>query len=202
MRKKMRAVDHPGWNIPKKSLIGIPWKVTFALQERGWILRSDIIWNRYNSCPEPSAKDRPHRKYEHIFLFAKTRFYSYDRSKLEGEEDVWNIPIDSSNLTEHNASFPSELVRRWILTGSPPGGLVLDPFVGSGTTLQVALNLGRHSIGIDLSSKYTSNLVNHLKKQNCHQIQWAELLQKSSEVPDTWNSWYENHISNLITLDI
>lgn len=45
MRKKMRAVDRPGWNIPKKSLIGIPWKVTFALQERGWILRSDIICN-------------------------------------------------------------------------------------------------------------------------------------------------------------
>ena len=71
MRKKLRAVDRSGWSIPKKSLIGIPWKVAFALQEKGWTLRSDIIWNCCNAFTEPTAVDRPHRQYEHVFFFQK-----------------------------------------------------------------------------------------------------------------------------------
>ena len=108
MRKKMRAVDRSGWDIPKKSLIGVPWHLAFEMQKRGWTLRSDIIWNRINAFAEPTARDRPFRQHEHIFLFAKTRFYSYDRSQLP-EQDVWNIPIERNTIIEHNAAFPSEL---------------------------------------------------------------------------------------------
>lgn len=76
---------------------------------------------------------------------------------------MWNIPIERGNDIEHNAPFPAELVRRCIATGSPPGGFVLDPFVGSGTTLRVALATGRHSVGIDLSERYLQDVVRTLK---------------------------------------
>lgn len=55
LRHKVRPVDVGGWDIPKKSMIGIPWKVTFAMQERGWTLRSCIIWNRCNAFVEPTT---------------------------------------------------------------------------------------------------------------------------------------------------
>ncbi len=191
MRKKMRAVDRSGWDIPKKSMIGVPWKVAFAMQEKGWTLRSDIIWNRCNAFTEPTALDRPYRQYEHIFLFTKSRFYSYDRSQL-GEQDVWNIPIERSKRIDHSAPFPTALVRRCILTGSPEGGFVLDPFLGSGTTLDVALKLGRHGVGIDLSSKYTHDYMSHLKKRACREVAWEELLQKLSQTPSAWDAWAGN----------
>jgi site-specific DNA-methyltransferase (adenine-specific) len=163
MRKKLRAVDRSGWDIPKKSMIGVPWLVAFEMQKRGWTLRSDIIWNRCNAFSEPTARDRPHRQYEHVFMFSKSRFYSFDREKLP-EEDVWNIPIERSVRIEHNAAFPGELVRRCIEIASPKGGKVLDPFIGSGTTLDVALSLGRHAVGIDLSTDYIRQIQTYLGK--------------------------------------
>lgn len=191
MRKKMRAVDRSGWDIPKKSLIGVPWRVALELQQRGWTLRSDIIWNRGNAFTEPTARDRPHRQHEHVFLFSKSRFYSYDRSALE-EQDVWNIPIERSTRIDHNAAFPSELVRRCILTGSPEGGCVLDPFVGSGTTLDVALDLGRHSVGIDFQSQYVQEVVEHLVETGCTDAEWTDFLEVLRTEPSGWKEWAGN----------
>lgn len=153
LRRKVRPVDVSGWDIPKKSLIGIPWKVAFAMQQRGWTLRSSIIWNRCNAFVEPTARDRPYRQYEFVFMFSKARFYSFDRSKLV-EEDVWNIPIERNRRAKHNAAFPSELVRRCIEVGSPPNGHVLDPFVGSGTTIMTSLSHNRNVVGIDMGDDY------------------------------------------------
>jgi hypothetical protein len=192
MRKKLRAVDRSGWNIPKKSLIGVPWKIAFAMQEKGWTLRSDIIWNRMNAFAEPTARDRPYRQHEHIFLFSKSRFYSYDRASLGEDEDVWTIPIERDKRIDHNAAFPAELVTRCILTGSPPGGFILDPFVGSGTTLEVALKLERHAIGIDLSPQYCQDVKKLLIDQGCEGISWTQLECTLSSIPQGWERWAGN----------
>jgi DNA modification methylase len=192
MRQKLRAVDRSGWNIPKKSLIGVPWKIAFAMQEKGWTLRSDIIWNRINAFVEPTARDRPYRQYEHLFLFSKSRFYSYDRASLGEDEDVWTIPIERDKRIDHNAAFPAELVARCILTGSPLGGFILDPFVGSGTTLEVALKLERHAIGIDLSPRYCQEVKKLLLDQGCETIPWTQLECALSSIPQGWESWAGN----------
>ena len=175
MRKKLRSVDQSGWDIPKKSLIGIPWKVAFRLQSLGWTLRSDIIWRRPNAFSEPSARDRPWRQHEHLFLLSKSRFYSYNTEPLEGDGDVWSIHIERAKLVDHNAPFPKKLVRRCILTGSPTGGKVLDPFVGSGTTMIAALELGRHGVGIDLKPEYASGVTRALKARHSEVEDWSEL---------------------------
>jgi DNA modification methylase len=68
--------------LPVKSLVGIPWRVAFALQARGWFLRSEIIWHKPNPMPE-SVTDRPTKSHEHIFLLAKSAKYFYDHEAIK-----------------------------------------------------------------------------------------------------------------------
>jgi SAM-dependent methyltransferase len=91
-REKYRAVDRPGMGIPKKSLIGIPWRVALALQEDGWIIRSAVRWHKPKGLAEPSALDRPWSASETVFILAKSRQYYFNRKGLAGEEDIWMIP--------------------------------------------------------------------------------------------------------------
>jgi len=208
--------------VPPKSLMGIPWKVAFALQDDGWYLRSDVIWNKPNPMPE-SCKDRPTRSHEYIFLLSKSAKYYYDFEAIKekstankgnaigfrggaycnnstfengkggnrtsvgntkpdkqrghsrrhagvnerwdsmtkeeqcsgyrNKRDVWTVatrPFPES----HFATFPPELIRPCILAGSPAGGLVLDPFMGAGTTALVSLQERRNYIGFELNPKY------------------------------------------------
>jgi DNA modification methylase len=151
-RQQLRAVDGPGLGLPRKSLIGLPWRVALAMQERGWTLRSDVIWHRPGCLSEPTAHDRPHRMYEHLFILAKQPRYYFNRAALGGEEDIWTIKARPDNPYSHSAPFPAELADRCIECGCPEGGTVLDPFLGSGTAAISALKLGRHAIGIELKA--------------------------------------------------
>ena len=72
----------PNKSIKPKDLIGIPWRVAFALQEDGWYLRSDIIWNKPNPMPE-SVTDRPTKSHEYIFLLTKSAKYYYDHEAIK-----------------------------------------------------------------------------------------------------------------------
>ena len=64
-----------------QELLGVPWRVAFALQDQGWILRSDIIWKKNNAMPS-SVKNRPTTEHEYIFLFSKTKDYFYDSDAI------------------------------------------------------------------------------------------------------------------------
>ena len=153
-RTTLRAVDGPGLGLPRKSLIGIPWRVALALQQDGWTLRSDVVWKRPGTLPEPTAHDRPWLTHEHIFIFSKGPRYWFNRSALDGEEDLWHIPARPDMPGTHFAPFPSALVEKCLKCGCPPGGTVLDPFVGSGTTMAVGLKLGFDVVGIELKPEY------------------------------------------------
>ena len=176
--------------LPDKNLMGIPWRVAFALQDDGWILRNDIIWNKPNAMPE-SVTDRLSNKHEHMFMFSKSRRYWFDlnpireqvvttvmtrnrrtetwgantglgahngtnavhESGLRNPGDVWTIPTQPFSES-HFAVMPQALASRAIQAGCKPGGTVLDPFSGSGTTGLAAAKLGRKYVGIDLNSDY------------------------------------------------
>jgi DNA modification methylase len=154
MRKKLRPLDVSGMGVPKKSLLGIPWKVAHALQDDGWTIRSEVVWCRKTAFAEPSVKDRPHRQHEVLFLLSKSRWYSFNRAVLP-EESVWHIPHERA-VRGHNAAFPEELVRRCILAGSAKGDCILDPFGGSGTTGVVAQREGRSAILVELNPTYAA----------------------------------------------
>ena len=146
-----------------KDLIGVPWKLAFALQADGWYLRTDIIWNKPNCQPE-SVKDRPTRSHEYIFLFSKSERYYHNsaaimepaldrKQKAKNRRTVWNINTEPYPGS-HFAVYPRGLARLCILAGCEVGDRVLDPFFGSGTTGVVCNESGRQCTGIELSEEY------------------------------------------------
>lgn len=203
-----------------KDLIGIPWRVAFALQADGWYLRQDIIWHKPNPMPE-SVTDRCTKAHEYMFLLSKRERYYFDARAIAqpiaesskerlaqpnlqnqqgsdrvpgktngnmkavgprfggnkyGDDDreesrtksgnewtggaglanrrsVWTVPTVPYSGA-HFATFPPALIEPCILAGSRTGDTVLDPFFGSGTTGEVAGNLGRNWIGCELNPEY------------------------------------------------
>lgn len=194
-----------------KELVGIPWRVAFALQSDGWWLRSEVIWHKPSAMPE-CVRDRPSRDHEHVFLLTKSRHYYYDADAIrtplrpktltahgspartartsdtlvraanwarsssakrvakrdpEGHimganaRTVWSITQDRW-FGAHTSTFPRALARRCILAGCPMGGLVLDPFVGTGTTLEVALQTSRRGLGIEINPEVGAEIERRL----------------------------------------
>lgn len=148
-----------------KDLIGLPWRLAFALQRDGWYLRSDVIWHKPNCMPE-SVKDRPTRAHEYLFLFSKSERYYYDYNSIReangrNRRTVWSIPTQPFKGA-HYAVFPPALIGPCILAGSQPGEFVLDPFFGSGTVGIVCDRLERRYIGIELHPDYIKLARNRL----------------------------------------
>jgi len=149
-----------------KDLVGIPWRVAFALQRAGWYLRSEIIWEKPNCMPE-SVKDRPTRCHEYIFLFTKSLKYYYDAESIRepggrNRRTVWSIPTEPF-IGAHFATFPPKLIEPCVLAGSAPGDWVLDPFFGSGTVGVVCEQNGRFYVGIELNPEYVRIAIERIK---------------------------------------
>jgi DNA modification methylase len=210
-----------------KNLLGLPWRVAFALQGDGWILRNAIVWHKPNAMPE-SVRDRLNCRHELIFLLVKQAAYWFDLDPiriptvaaahahprgtadhpgsgrppsrprrdarppkygphtrqvtaasryggLRGDTrhrrahplgrnpgDVWAIPTRPYN-GPHFAAYPIDLPLRCIAAGCRPGGTVLDPFTGTGTTGLAALQLGRRFTGIELSPAFAALAAERLR---------------------------------------
>jgi len=181
--------------LPDKNLVGIPWRVAFALQADGWYLRQDIIWHKPNPMPE-SVTDRCTKAHEYIFLMSKNPNYYLDNKAIQepcttqegrpsaivrdrvygynskqaalgrargGEEtpepstrnkrSVWSVMVKPYKEA-HFATFPKELIEPCVLAGCPKDGTILDPFGGSGTTAEVAIENGRNALLIELNPEY------------------------------------------------
>lgn len=206
-----------------KDLVGLPWRVAFALQNDGWYLRSEITLAKRNPMPQ-HVIDRPASATEKLFLLTKRPSYFYDAlAARESAEyashnlrDWW--PLTSAPYAgSHYATFSPEIPLRCIRAGSSERGVcsicgapyqrvldrydtgergksdvpvaakqttgwqpmcscleasreivpatVLDPFCGSGTTLEVARRLGRRSIGLDLDERCTALLEGRMGNQ-------------------------------------
>jgi DNA modification methylase len=183
----------------EKDLMGMPWRLAFALQDFGWYLRQDIIWHKPNPMPE-SVQDRCTKAHEYIFLLTKKSHYYFDNKAIkEPVKDDWGTR-DRTNGKYHNegsgliphsgleksyemankrsvwtvntkpykgahfAVYPEELIEPCVLASTKVGDVILDPFFGSGTTGQVAQNLGRKWIGCELNKDY-EDLQNERVKQ-------------------------------------
>lgn len=154
------------WGLKDRDLLGMPWRVAFAMQADGWILRSHIVWIKKTAMPE-SVKNRPTNATEEIFLFAKQINYFYDHNGVREESganlrNAWRLGPDISG-NGHPAAFPRELARRCVLLGSRPGDTVLDPFGGSGTTGAVADELDRKAVLVELNPEYNDRAKKRLR---------------------------------------
>lgn len=138
------------------------WRVQAGLiQDRRDIvydvpLRQIIIWQRRGGINFNAGYFLP--TYEVIYLIAKKNFKLAPHSNRYG--DVWDIMQEQRN--DHPAPFPVELIDRII--SSTTAQIVLDPFMGSGTTAVVAAGLGRNFIGIEKSAKYCESAMERLEK--------------------------------------
>lgn len=163
-----------------KDLIGVPWRLAFALQADGWYLRSDIVWNKPNAMPE-SVKDRPARSHEYLFMLSKSEKYYYDwqagREKTDGgglrnRRSVWNVNTKPF-AGAHFATFPPDLIRPCVQASTEPGDYVLDPFFGSGTVGLVCQEENRQYIGIELNPEYVSLAAERLQGRDSNVIRIA-----------------------------
>lgn len=144
----------------EKQLLLVPARFAIAMQDRRWILRNDLIWHKPNVPPRPE-KDRLRLAHEHFFHFVRRPVsgrpaYWYDLAAVEdGARDVVTVPARPGS-DGHSATFPAELVRPRIESSCPPGGLVLDPFCGTGRTLALAVASGRRALGFELDPAYAA----------------------------------------------
>lgn len=228
----------PQQGLKPKDLAGQPWRLAFALQDAGWWLRQDIVWQKPNPMPE-SVTDRCTKAHEYIFLMSKSERYYFDQDAIlepvsagtrarlsqnvqaqigseranggaktngnmkavgrgvgwghgtdaeqrnrgrvknnasfdeamaimpmeRNKRSVWTVPTESYKGA-HFATFPRALIEPCILAGAPAGGVVLDIFMGSGTTAQVAEHLGRKWIGIDIDARNAILQAERLQQQS------------------------------------
>jgi DNA modification methylase len=104
-----------GWRsapegLKHKDLIGIPWRVAFALQAAGWYLRADIVWSKPNPMPE-SVRDRPTKAHEYIFLLSKSPRYYYDAAAIRE-------PFSASTLREFADGYNGSARKAYAGTGA------------------------------------------------------------------------------------
>lgn len=189
--------------VKAKDLIGIPWRVAFALQADGWYLRQDIIWHKPNPMPE-NIRDRCTKSHEYVFLLSKGPKYYYDAEAIKqpakypgdnraarkdtrkvvdpycvdhgsrkrtgkptadkvNRRSVWTVTTKPYKEA-HFATFPPDLIEPCVLAGCPVGGVVLDPFGGSGTTAGVATKHYRRSIMCELNPEYAALIPARVEK--------------------------------------
>lgn len=146
--------------LPEKNLVGVPWRLAFSLQNSGWILRNDIIWHKPNPIPggQGSVFDRYTVSHEYLFFLTKKHKYFFNGEDVRTEtkarpKDVWSITTKPFKKA-HFAVFPEQLIETPIKASCPNDGIVLDVFMGSGTTGVVAKKLNRNYIGIELNNEY------------------------------------------------
>jgi DNA modification methylase len=150
-------------------LSSIPSRIAERASRIGYKLKSSITWRKHASTPEP-AKSRVSRQAEYLLHLSVDRTPAFDKGawqalsqelggpnllheSVEKITDVWCLPT-SNGQNGHGAEFPLALAGRCIALTSKEGDLVLDPFVGSGTTAIAAAALGRRCLGFDISERY------------------------------------------------
>jgi DNA modification methylase len=129
----------------------IPHRLAIALHESGWLIRSEIVIERVN--PAPYCPTLFRRTHEVLLLLAQSRAHYFCPSE---RTTVWQIAHVLRNAGSHPCPMQVSLAKECIVAGSPPGGTVLDPFLGSGTTAIAAIEARRHAVGVELSDYYLS----------------------------------------------
>ena len=163
---------------------GLPWRVVLSMiDQQGWHLVNEVIWNKITTSPQGSH-DHLRKVHESMFHLVKEDEFYYNDLELrrtcaqilrnEGSVktsrvkkeyvlpdnvqgvvpgDVWTIGVQRSGIA-HYCVAPDTLYRMPIIATCPPGGLVLDPYCGTGTACRIAYELNRRSIGIDINGDY------------------------------------------------
>ncbi|NOX63143.1 MAG: site-specific DNA-methyltransferase [Chloroflexi bacterium] len=158
-------------NLGRKPYIPLASFINQIMIEEGFLMRGEIIWHKgatagastawgsWQSATNPTIRD----VHEYILVFSKGRFRREAKGRestitrdefLEYTKSVWEFPTVSAKRVGHPAPFPVELPRRLIQLYTFAGDVVLDPFLGSGSTAIAAQRAGRHFVGYEIDEQY------------------------------------------------
>jgi len=169
-------------NLGRKPYIPIHRYIIEDMQEIGFLMRGEIIWDKGNSASPSTAwgtylkANNPVLRdiHEYILIFCKDTFTRVNPNKrkstmssdefLEFTKSVWRFPAERASKVGHPAPFPVELPYRLIQLYTFEGEIILDPFVGSGTTCIAALKIKRKYIGYEIEKKYCELAENRIKQ--------------------------------------
>lgn len=146
-----------GW-LRYGNLLMLPNRVVMSLCDAGNFYRGEVIWSKTKAMPEGRCR-RPHRKHEGIYLLAKAEQHAF--RVVPPVPSVWDIKPDM-NRTPHTSTFPVDLPLKCIQASGIESGIVLDPFMGSGTTGLAARVLGFNYIGFELDSANAKTATNRI----------------------------------------
>ena len=160
-------------NLGRKPYIPINAMISQQMTALGYLMRGEIIWDKsasagsscawgsWRSASNPVLRDT----HEYILVFSKGQFNRFAKDKtstitknefLEYTKSTWCFSAESAKRVHHPAPFPVELPRRLIQLYTFSDDVVLDPFMGSGTTAIAALKSSRHYVGYDISEDYVA----------------------------------------------
>jgi site-specific DNA-methyltransferase (adenine-specific) len=158
-------------NLGRKPYIPLNGLINQIMMESGFLMRGEIIWDKaasggsstawgsWMSASNPTLRD----VHEYILVFSKGRFKRPSAGReptiareefLEYTRSIWSFPTESARRIGHPAPYPVELPYRLIQLYTFAGEIILDPFMGSGTTALAALTSGRHFVGYEINSDY------------------------------------------------
>ena len=179
--KECRKVLKENGSIWVSGTMHIIYKVGYLLEKNDYDIINDIIWYKPNAPPNLSCKYFTHsqeivlwarksKNSQHTFNYEKMKFWNNTKDKLKNKDkqmrSVWSIPLipkAEKEYGKHPTQKPLELLNRIIMSSSNEGDLVLDPFMGSGTTGVVCNILNRKFIGIDTSKEYLDLAINRFR---------------------------------------
>ena len=164
-------------NLGRKPYIPLSSHINIIMHEIGFLMRGEVIWDKsasagsscawgsFKSASNPCLRDI----HEYLLIFSKGN-YKLPRTKIEREngridsiekedfisqtKSIWSFPTERASRVNHPAPFPVDLPRKCIEMYTFEGDVVLDPFLGSGTTAVASKQTGRKYIGVDLSEEY------------------------------------------------
>ena len=163
---------------------GIPWRVLLQMMDaQGWRLVNEVVWNKTTTSPQGS-QDHLRKVHEFMFHLVKDEDFYYNDEELrrtfaliqrnddkshariprgkghQGQipSDVWTIGVQRSGIA-HYCVAPDMLYRLPLVATCPHGGIVLDPYCGTGTACKIAYEMNLRSIGIDINPDYIKKAV-------------------------------------------
>lgn len=169
------VIDKITW---KGDIVHIPFDIVKHCQKLNFFLKDIIIWNKPTAIAGMSKRNIVNKN-EYILFFSKDkRHYKFnppEESKIATPDfnkengrltDLWRFPVKAGSIRKtpnHKAPYPRELIKRIVQISTDVGDTVLDPFLGSGTTMKVALQLNRRCIGYEINRNFAPLIAERLK---------------------------------------
>lgn len=134
------------------NLLALPYRIVIRLCDAGYLFRGEVIWEKSRPMPEGLCR-RPHRRHEPIYILAKNERHSFQTKPPIGS--VWKL-VQTPNMTSHCSTFPLDLPLKCIEASGVQSrpGIILDPFMGSGTTGKAAKLSGHDYIGFEVNPQF------------------------------------------------